>query len=333
MVPLRAVVIALVALGAFTLVPLWAPIVLAAWTANLLEPLGTHWGSSLKGRNRAAIALTALVVLVILVPLTVVSVSLVAGAAELFSRFQQSKQLSELSNSFLPADMGPSLETLNPKRIVEFAQKHGSQAFGILTATLGGLTAAVVGLAIYVFSMYECVAHGPRFVRWLRDRSLVSRRAFDRLAGAFAETGRGLLVGIGGTALLQGTIATVGYAVVGVPQPLLLGFVTMLASLIPSTGTALVWVPLTVILFVTDKTTQGVILLLFGGVAAGIDNLFAPWLSRYGKLKLPTYVTLVAMLGGIVVFGGFGLILGPLFVRLAVEALDLWHERGALAKG
>ena len=29
------------------------------------------------------------------------------------------------------------------------------------------------------------------------------------------------------------------------------------------------------------------------------------------------------------VFGGFGLILGPLFVRLAVEALDIWRDQRA----
>jgi predicted PurR-regulated permease PerM len=328
-VPLRFVVGALVFVGAVTIAPLWAPIVLAAWTAQLLEPLAVRWGSRLGGRGRAALALTALVVVLILVPLVLLGVSLAAAAVDVLAQLRASKQTSALASSFLPSGIGPSLEHLSPQRILDFAKGHGDQAFAIATAALGGLTAVALGLVMYVFSVYECVAHGPRFGRWLRERSFVPKHAFDRLGKAFFETGRGLIVGIGGTALLQGTVATIGYAIVGVPQPLLLGFVTLVASLIPSSGTALIWVPLTVILFATGNTTGGIVLALFGCVAAVIDNLFAPWLSRYGKFQLPTYVTLVAMIGGIVVFGGFGLILGPLFVRLAVEALDLWRERHA----
>jgi predicted PurR-regulated permease PerM len=51
-----------------------------------------------------------------------------------------------------------------------------------------------------------------------------------------------------------------------------------------------------------------------------------PWLSRYGQLQLPTFVIFIAMMGGIAAFGGAGLLLGPLLVRLASEALEIWRE-------
>ena len=326
-VPLRPLVVGLVALAVIAVVPLWAPLVLAAWTANLLEPLAVRFAGRLKGRGRTALVLTTLVVLLILVPLTILAVSVVAASAELATKLRSSKQLTDVLHLVVPAGVGPSLTHLNPQRIADFARQHGGQAAGFAQAALGGLTAVAVGLVIYVFGVFQAIANGSRAVAWLRERSIVSRGAFDRLAGAFIETGRGLFVGIGGTALLQGTVATIGYVVIGVPQPLLLGFITMLAALIPSLGTALVWVPLTVLLFTTGRTSAGIALVVFGCIASTIDNLLAPWLARYGKLKLPTFVTLVAILGGIVMFGGFGLILGPLFVRLGVEALDLWRER------
>jgi predicted PurR-regulated permease PerM len=329
-VPLRPLVVGLVALGLLAIVPLWAPLVLAAWTATLLEPLATRFERRLKGRGRSALLLTTLVVLLIVVPLAVLGVSVAAGAVELATKLRSSKQASDVMNLFAPSDMGPSLTHLNPQRLADFARKHGAEAAGFAQAALGGLTAVAVGLVIYVFGVFQAVAKGSSAVHWLRERTFVSRGAFDRLASAFAETGRGLFVGIGGTALLQGTVATIGYIVIGVPQPLLFGFVTMLAALIPSFGTAIIWVPLTVAMFVSGRTSAGIALIVFGCLASTIDNLLAPWLARYGKLRLPTFVTLVAILGGIVFFGGFGLILGPLFVRLAVEALDIWRERRAV---
>jgi predicted PurR-regulated permease PerM len=332
-VPLRLLVVGIVALGAFAIVPLWAPLVLAAWTAILLEPLAARLARRLGGRGRSAALLTTLVVLLILVPFVLIGLSVVAASADLASKLRSSKQASDALNLFIPAEVAPSLANMSPQRVFDFARRHGAEAAGFVRAALGGLTALAVAGFIYIFGVFEAIANGGRAVKWLRERSLVSRRAFDRLAGAFAETGRGLFVGIGGTAVLQGTVATIGYLVIGVPQPLLLGFVTMVASMIPSIGTAIVWVPLTVLLFATGRAGAGLALVIFGCLASTIDNVCAPWLARFGRLKLPMFVTLVAILGGIVVFGGFGLILGPLFVRLAMESLDIWRERRVAAHG
>jgi predicted PurR-regulated permease PerM len=326
-VPLRYVVGALVVLGALAALPLGGPIVLAIWTATLLEPISARWAKRFGGRGRAAGVLTALVVVVILIPLVITGVSLAAAAVDLTTKLRGTKQSSDIMKMLVPSDLGPSLEHLNPQRIAAFARRHGADALHTAQVAFGALTAAVIALVIYVFGVFECIANGPRAVVWLRQRSLVPRSAFARLSDAFVETGRGLFVGIGGTALLQTIVATIGYVVAGVPQPLLLGFVTLLASLIPSVGTGLVWAPVTALLFATGRTSAGIVLLLFGCAASLIDNFARPWLSRYGQLRLPTYVIFVAMLGGIVVFGGFGLLLGPLFVRLAVEALDIWRER------
>jgi len=327
-VPLRILAAVLVFLGALALVPLWAPLVLAAWTAEMLEPLTRRLAKRF-GRKRAGFAVTTLVVFLILVPLTVMGISLAAATAEFLTKLRGSKQASDVWHSFVPAGVGPSLTHLNPRGVVDFVQRHGAEAMSTLGIALGALTAFAIAAVVYVAGVYECIVDGSRLVGWLRDRSLVSREAFRRLSDAFAETGRGLLVGIGGTALLQAVVATIGYIVVGVPQPLLLGFVTLIASLIPSVGTALVWVPVTVMLFVTDRTVGGIVMAWIGAFTSVVDNLVRPWLSRYGKLKLPAFVTFVAMLGGIVVFGGFGLILGPLFVRLAMEALDIWRDQRA----
>jgi predicted PurR-regulated permease PerM len=327
-VPLRIVAALLVLLAALAMVPLWAPIVLAAWTAEMLEPLTRRLSKRLT-RRRAGLLLTILTVVVIIAPLTVVGVALAATTADFVTTLRNSKQASDVWRAVVPPNVGPSLGHLNLDGIAEFARRHGAQALRTLQVALGALTAFAVGAVVYVFAVYACIVDGSRLARWLAERSLVPHAAWKRLSAAFVETGRGLFVGIGCTALLQAAVATLGYVVVGVPQPLLLGFVTFIASLIPTFGTALVWVPVTLTLVVADRTVGAVVLAAIGCTTSLVDNFVRPWLSRYGKLTLPTIVTFVAMLGGVFVFGGFGLILGPLFVRLAVEALELWREQAA----
>jgi predicted PurR-regulated permease PerM len=326
-VPGRFVTIALAALAAVALSPLWAPLVFAVWTADLAMPLQQRLARRFRGSERAAAVVTSLLVLLILIPLALLGVSLVAAAIDAQTKLRESKHAAEALRGFLPAESGLSLEHLNPQRLLAFLRRHGDGAANTLKATLGVVTAAVIGLVVYVYATHECLVNGRRAYAWLKARAIVAPPTLDRLARAFVETGRGLTIAIGGTALMQGAVATIGYAVVGVPSALILGFITTAAALIPSVGTAIVWMPVTVFLFATDRIAAGLVLGLFGCVTSIADNFVRPWLSRFGQLKLPTFVTFVAMLGGLAAFGGFGLVLGPLFVRLAVEALDIWRER------
>ena len=65
-----------------------------------------------------------------------------------------------------------------------------------------------------------------------------------------------------------------------------------------------------------------------------VDNVMRPVFARFGKLHLSTFVLLTSIFGGLAIFGTWGLLLGPLFARLAKEALimarlDRLHDKRA----
>ena len=74
---------------------------------------------------------------------------------------------------------------------------------------------------------------------------------------------------------------------------------------------------------------------LVGTLVIGtVDNLMRPVFARYGKLHLSSFVLLTSIFGGLAIFGPWGLLLGPLFARLAKEALimariDRLHDKRA----
>jgi predicted PurR-regulated permease PerM len=105
------------------------------------------------------------------------------------------------------------------------------------------------------------------------------------------------------------------------------GFLTLFVSIIPSVGTALVWVPVAIGLAIQGRTGAAIALVAVGILVVGtIDNMLRPALARSGHLALPSLVVLGAMLGGFALIGGWGLILGPLVIRLAKESIDLARE-------
>src|SRR5690606_17638651 len=119
-------------------------------------------------------------------------------------------------------------------QLAELARRHGSGAARAARTVFGAATALVIGSFVFVFRFVTLLVDGRRAYRWLLEHSPVRRQYMVRFADAFAETGRGLFIGMGLTALVQGGLATIGYLCVGVPQALVLGLLTTLASFIPS---------------------------------------------------------------------------------------------------
>lgn len=323
-------VFALCVLALWALVPLWAPIVLAIWTSLLVQPfylkLSRRMPGRKNGRSRAAGAITVLVVLALVLPLVALVISLVAAASDLAAALRDSKGGGDTWRAALSSEPTLSFAGFDSKSLIAFARQHGGGAMRALQTTFDVLATAAIGLVVYIVAFHSALLDGQRAYAWLLERSPIPRPDLERFAAAFAETGRGLFVGVGLTALLQGTVATIGYIALGLPQALVLGLITTLAALIPSVGTGLVWAPVSAVLFFTDRTAAGIILVAIGCFTSIIDNFVRPWLSRYGHLQLPMVVVFMAMLGGIAAFGGFGLLLGPLFVRLGVEGLEIWRK-------
>jgi predicted PurR-regulated permease PerM len=306
--------------------PLWAPLLLAVWMAILARPLHARLGRSKAGRSRGAAVVTVALVIVALAPIAVIGLSLFAAALNLIQRMQQSGGIRESLQSLLAAEPTLSRQNWDVQQMIELARRHGMDALSAASKIFGAAAAGAVGLFIFVYGFYVCLVDGQSAYNWLREHSPLRPAQLDRLAAAFVETGRGLLLGVGLTALFQGAVATVGYLIIGVPQGLVLGLLTAFAALIPSIGTGLVWVPIAIGLFAAGRTKSGIAMLVLGAVISVADNVVRPLFSRSAHLNLPAFVLLVAMLGGIAIYGGWGLLCAPLFVRLAVEALRLYRE-------
>jgi predicted PurR-regulated permease PerM len=318
--------------AALTLVPLWAPMLLASWMAVALRPLHAKLARRIGGRSRAASVVTVLLVAVALLPLLVIGLSLVGTSVSLFEQTRKADGAGAALKSLFASQPQAAQGSFDLKHLGELIQSHGSDAWHAASLVFGAASAVAVGVFVFIYGFHTCLVNGGRVYEWIVDHSPLERWQTERLAAAYEETGRGLLIGVGLTALFQGAVATVGYLIIGVPQALIFGLLTVMAALIPSIGTALIWVPLGIGLLVADKTGAGAAVLGLGVLVSVADNFARPMLAKVAKLDLPAYLLFVAMLGGIVVFGTWGLLAGPLFVRMAIEALRLGRERQELGR-
>ena len=337
---LRVVVTVLVAGALWVFLPLWPYLVLAFWFAAIARPMHEWLAKRLFGRAWAAGILSLLLFIVVVAPIVAVGVAVTSDAVDLWQRIST----SESGRAALQAIVAPSADatatpatpvlSLDPQSLFRLAQDNGQRAFAVLSDVAGFAATATLGLFIFLVSSYAFLVHGRRGYAWVAEHTPLAHQHQTRLAAAFAETGRGLAIGVGLTGLAQGVIATIAYASLGVPRALALGGVTVLASVIPTIGTSLVWAPVALGLLLAGETTKAIILAVVGVVVvSSVDNILHPLFARWGKLDMHGFVVLIAMLGGIVAFGGWGLLLGPLIVRLAIEALRIFREEGMSAGG
>lgn len=308
--------------------PLWPALVLAAWTAELLRPLMARLERPLKGRRLPAAILTSVAGLAIAIPVVLLGVGVVVGARDLAETLSTSATASGALESIASGEGGAPLTIpRSPSEVFALAQRYGTEAFTLLSNVAGAAAEALLMLVVYFSGTFVFLREGAAVWQWIVRHAPLHRKHLDRFAAAFEETGRGLLVGVGLTCAAQGGVAMITYFALGVPQAWVLGPITGIAAVVPVIGSAMIWMPIAIGLLLTDHPVKAAILTVVGlGVVGTIDNLLRPVFARIGSLRMPMLVLFVSAFGGLMVMGAWGAILGPLVVRLLIEALVLERD-------
>ena len=98
----------------------------------------------------------------------------------------------------------------------------------------------------------------------------------EELAGRLADVTRAVVRGTVLTSLVQGVLLGVGFALVGLPAPVVFGVTAAVLSVVPFGGTALVWVPALVLLMVQGQYAQAGGILAVGAIVSSVDNFLKP---------------------------------------------------------
>lgn len=324
----------LLAASALVIAPFLPWALLSLWLGLYAQKIHTPLRKRLGDRSGLAAVLTVSLLLVIALPIAAVVTSIifdvVALVQSLLASDQAQAMLTQLVQGQRPDSTDQAKQALESGQgVMDLLMKQGGRAWAIAQQVAGAAAHFAVGLLIMVTGMYGVLVSGRDWYRWVERYGPIPPAHLARYGEAFVETGRGLWFGIVGAGMLQSIVATIAYLIIGVPSALALGLLTLLFSVIPAIGTALVWVPVTAGLAITGQTGAAIALGVVGiAVIGSIDNLARPWLARRGKLQLPSWAVLIAMFGGVELIGGWGLLLGPLVLRLAKEALLIRYDKG-----
>jgi predicted PurR-regulated permease PerM len=186
---------------------------------------------------------------------------------------------------------------------------------------------AILALVVALMTMYYVLLEGHGLARRIERIAPLEPRHTRALIKEAREVGRDAFLGTLATAVIQGLLAGIGYAALGVPQPVTWAVATALASFLPVIGTMILWVPLSGYLLVEGHPVRALLLAAWGVlvITSLADYVIRPRIVGARGHGHPL-LTLIALLGGIEVFGLAGLIVAPIVMSVFVAAFRLYER-------
>jgi len=306
-------------------------VVMAAIFAGLTHPLYNRLLGFFRGRRAVAAASTVvLMILLVVVPLAFF-VEVVAMEAVQISqsvRPQVSEFLQKFDEPGASLDWIPFWDRLEPFR-EQIMKKAGEIASAISTILVNELSAAAQGtvrfllkLFIMLYSMFFFLMHGRETLDQVKRLSPLEESDKELLLDKFVSVSRATIRGTLVIGIVQGGLAGLALAVVGIKGAVFWGTVMAVLSIIPGIGSAFVWVPAVIYLVTVGRTLPAIGLLLWCAIVVGTaDNLLRPMLV--GKdTEMPDLLVLLSTFGGLALFGVVGLVIGPVIAALF---LAMWR--------
>jgi predicted PurR-regulated permease PerM len=308
----------------------------AACVALLLAPAQRRLTAVLRGRESlASLIIVVVTTLVILVPV-LTSLLLLTRQAAVFLQWVTTQPLAgpDELQSFWEALPGryPALEewiAYIQAQVTPVLQGGITQIAGgtnrLLQGVLSRVTGAAIDLGLFLLLLFFLLRDGGKLKEELRPVSPFSEQQETQIFEHLERTILGALQAVVVVPVAQGILAGIGFMIFGVPSPLLWGTAVILAATVPLVGSPLAWVPACVYLLVQGQAGPALGLAVYCTViVSGSDNVVKPLLLR-GAARIHPLLGFLSIIGGVLAFGVFGFLLGPVILSLVLSAIRIYR--------
>ena len=288
----------------------------------------------------SAIIVTLLVILVIVIPFTFLLASLANEVVTTYNSVEEMIKTGRLQAYVEKMGEIPLVQTiwarldqsfgLSQTQPLDFLLKNIQQIstflFNQSSSILKGLSTFLFTFFFTLLSLYYLLKDGDRLFLRVKEVLPVPPKERDLLIGRFQTMVNATIFGGILIAIIQGVLGGLAFWVLGLHSPVLWGTAMAFFSFIPVGGTALIWGPTCIILFILGAFLEGIILLLIGVFVIGmVDNFLRPFFIS-SKTNIHPLLLFFAVLGGIQVFGLIGVVAGPLVATICLTLIEIYAQ-------
>lgn len=321
----------------WTIIQPFALVLLSASVfAIILSPINRRLTQFLKHPKISAAIIASGVLLLLFVPLLLLSLLMARQASDIVQySFQDTGWIDGLRQSFSPviSFLPDSIQTsILSFDLTQLSVSVASWAFRNIGTVFSSATALLLNTFLFFIGLYYLMVEREKIYTEILALSPLNDTIDSTILKRIIDTVRSVVFGVLILAVIQGTFATIGMTIFGVPGALIWGSLTALAALVPLVGSALIMIPAILYLFITGSTGAGIGLLIWSIVVVGLaDNILGPYLIK-GTTRMHAFLVLISVLGGLQIYGSIGIIAGPTILAALLALIEL-YQSGILTTG
>lgn len=308
--------------------PFISALALSAIIVTICQPVYHAIRERMPRRNKslAALLTTLSVLVLIILPIIVLS-SMIVG--EVVNFYQELSANQEIQIDSVLTTLETRIELLVPGYDVDLRAQLLTLAesfTGNLGAIFAGTLSTVLTLLIAIIGSFYFFRDGQELLQLLIKASPLPDHEDEIIFARMGKAVRAVATGTLLIALIQGTLVTVAFLLVGFEHAILWGSMASVGALMPGVGTSIVTIPAVIYLFATGQVVQAVGLFIWSAFIVGlVDNFVGPYLIGRGNNMHP-FIILIAVLGGLLLFGPIGFVVGPVIVTLFLVLLEIYNQ-------
>jgi predicted PurR-regulated permease PerM len=315
----------------------------AAVLAFLLLPLHERLSRRLRGRTAlSAGILTGLTPFLVLAPVAMLGIAFAGQVANLIT-YVRGRPILSYTEYVQRLEgysvIGGAVRWARENAPISADQVQGWMTDGAQTvlksaASMGGSVAlgvfgTLVGFVMMLFLLFFFLQDGRTMLAHLTRLVPIEPVRRAQLLNYLADVTRAVVFGSTATALVQGVFVGVGFAIAGLPSPIVFGVLATIAAFLPA-GAAVVLIPAVIYLMIVGHWGTAIFLALWTAAMWVVENVLRPVLTAH-RAEVSTLAIFVGAIGGASAFGVLGLVIGPVLLSFAVALLRFAEEE--VAKG
>ncbi|MCX6178780.1 MAG: AI-2E family transporter [Chlorobiales bacterium] len=310
-------------------------IVLAAIFSALAMPVFNRFDRWFRGRKSLSAAMTLFTLfLIVFIPLAVLLSIVIEQASRIGSVAlpwiqHQFKEPAAFNEQLRTLPFYAELEIYREnilQKAGEFADKAGSLFLNSVSSFTYSAVNDLFLLFIFLYTMFFFLKDGQKILAKVLSFLPLTETDQHRLLDKFLSVTRATIKGSMVIGILQGSLAGLALHLAGIESAIFWGTMMSVISVLPIIGSGLIWFPAVLYLAATGHYPQALGVLLFCVLVVGqIDNIIRPILVGRDT-QMHELLIFFGTLGGIGLFGVFGVIMGPIIAALFMTVWEMYGE-------
>lgn len=318
--------------------PFWSTLVISFLLTNLFRP--TYIFINRKLPCQLASGLTCLLIIaIVFIPLMFFVFSLADEAFNLYSWGRDSKiglklqvflqesplilqfqeQLKQVGFKFDPSQISDSIFYL--------VKQSGLLLYNQASGWAANILQFLFMFFLMILIIFFLLIDQPKLIEYIIRISPLPEDENRLLVDKFQEIANAILKGNGICGLIQGVLGGAIFSILGLNSPILWGCVMAVIAFMPIFGIGLVMIPAALILTISDRTNEGIFLIVFYLILSlGVENFLKPKMVGT-RVHMHTLLIFLSILGGMMVYGILGIIYGPLIITAFLTLSDIYLKK------